>query len=339
MTKFHLLWIIITPFCYCNAQYSDQEVDSTGIISYADKFVVKVYANTQTDTYSLNNTENGNKLILASNNNYRLFVSLDYEFIGLSIGFAPTFFPGNNDDALKGESSFSDIRFRAALGHWIQGFQLGKIKGYYIENTEDFFPFWEEGTDPYLQIPTMTSKVFGMSTSYNFNPKFSFRNIFYQTEWQTKSAGSFIPSFFYNFNQLSYELGGQEAKEYSYPIRLAPAYYYTLVLHENWFVAGNLSPSMGIRFTKSTLTENKVRSVERYNSFIYALEGGLQLGYASRKVLFGAGFTFEMNGYNEDKTNAIVNDKIYGLLYFGYRFNAPGFIDRTYKKYAEKLGI
>lgn len=301
--------------------------------------MVKVYANTQTDTYSLNNTENGNKLTLASNNNYRLFVSLDYEFIGLSIGFAPTFFPGNNDDALKGESSFSDIRFRAALGHWIQGFQLGKIKGYYIENTEDFFPFWEEGTDPYLQIPTMTSKVFGMSTSYNFNPKFSFRNIFYQTEWQTKSAGSFIPSLFYNFNQLSYELGGQEAKEYSYPIRLAPAYYYTLVLHENWFVAGNLSPSMGIRFTKSTLTENEVRSVERYNSFIYALEGGLQLGYASRKVIFGAGFTFEMNGYNEDKTNAIVNDKIYGLLYFGYRFNAPGFIDRTYKKYAEKLGI
>ncbi len=338
LKTFYFLWMLFTPIYFCAAQSSEQ-ADSTGIISYADKFVVKVNVNTQTDVYALNNEANGDKLTIAPNNNYRLFFSLDYEFIGLSIGFSPTFFSGNNDDDLKGESSFSDVRFRAVIGNWIQGIQIGNIKGYYVENTQDFLPEWIEGVDPYIQIPSMTSKIFGMSTSYNFNPKFSFRNIFYQTEWQTKSAGSFIPSLYYNFNQLSYSLGGQDAKEYSYPIRLSPAYYYTLVIQKNWYIGGNLSPSFGIRFSKSSLTTENVRSVEKNSSFIYALEGGLQLGYASRKILFGAGLNFDINGYNEDKTSAIVNDKIYGVIFFGYRFNTPGFIDRTYKKYAEKLGI
>jgi hypothetical protein len=300
---------------------------------------VKINVDTQTDVYTLQNNQDGSKLTIAPNNNYRLFVSLDYQFLGLSIGFSPTFFPGNNDDDLKGESSFSDFRFRAALGQWIQGFQISSIKGYYVENTGDFLPGWTEGTDPYLQIPDLTSRIYGMSTSYSFNPNFSFRNILYQTEWQKKSAGSFIPSLFYSYDRFSYTLADQKAEEDIFPIRLAPSYYYTAVIHENWFIGGNLSPSLGVRFTKSTLTNNNISSTEKSNTFTYALEGGLQLGYASKKIIFGAGFTFDVNGYNEDKVNAVVNDKIYGLIYFGYRLNTPGFIDRTYNKFAEKVGL
>lgn len=329
---------MMAPLVAGMAQNSES-MDSTRILSYADKFVVKINFDTQTDIYSLRNNEGNEQLTIAPNNNYRLFVSLDYEFLGLSIGFAPAFIPGNNDDDLKGESSFSDFKFRAAIGRWIQGFQLGKIKGYYVENTGDFVPGWQEGVEPYIQIPTMTSKIYGMWTSYNFNPNFSLRNILYQTEWQKKSAGSFIPSLYYSYEELSYSLGGQDAKEMAFPIRLAPAYFYTLVIRENWFLGGNLSPSIGLRFAKSTLTENEVRSVEKHTAFTQALEGGIQLGYASKKIIFGAGVNFNVNAYEEDKTNAIVNDKLYGLVYFGYRINTPGLIERTYQKFAEKLGL
>lgn len=329
---------MIAPLYFCVAQNS-KEIDSTRIVSYADKFVVKINVDTQTDVYTLRNNQDGSKLTITPNNNYRLFVSLDYQFLGLSIGFAPTFFTDNNDDDLKGESSFSDFRFRAVLGQWIQGFQISNIKGYYIENTGDFLPEWREGVDPYLQIPDLTSKIYGMSTSYNFNPNFSFRNLLYHTEWQKRSAGSFIPTLFYSYDQFSYTLTDQKVKQDIFPIRLALAYYYTRVIHENWFISGNLSPSLGVRFSKRTLTNTNLRSIEKNTAFTNALEGGLQVGYASKKVVFGAGFTFDVNGYNKDKINAVANDKIYGLIYFGYRLNTPGFIDRTYNKFAKKIGI
>lgn len=194
---------MITPLFFCIAQNS-KEVDSTRIVSYADKFVVKINVDTQTDIYTVRNNQNGSELIIVPNNNYRVFLSLDYEFLGVSIGFSPTFFPGNNDDDFRGESSFSDFKFRAVLRQWIQGFQMSTIKGYYVENSGDFLPGWTEGLGPYLQIPDLTSKTFGMSTSYSFNPNFSFRNILYQTEWQKKSAGSFIPALFYSYDRLSY---------------------------------------------------------------------------------------------------------------------------------------
>ncbi len=329
---------MIAPLFFCIAQNS-KEIDSTSIVSYADKFVVKINVDTQTDIYTVRDNRDGTELTIVPNNNYRLFLSLDYEFLGLSIGFSPTFFPGNNDDDLRGESSFSDFKFRAALGKWIQGFQISTIKGYYVENTGDFLPGWTEGVDPYLQIPDLTSKTFGMSTSYNFNPNFSFRNILYQTEWQKKSAGSFIPALSYSYDRLSYSLGDQQLKEDVFPIRLALAYYYTAVIEENWFISGNLAPSLGFRFTKSTLETNDTLSIEKYTATTYSLEGGLQLGYASKKIIFGAGFTFNINDYNEDEVNAIVNDKVYGIVYFGYRLDTPSFIARTYDKFAEKVGL
>ncbi len=69
------------------------------------------------------------------------------------------------------------------------------------------------------------------------------------------------------------------------------------------------------------------------------MEGVLQARYTSKKIIFGAGFTFDLNGYNEDEANAIVNDKVYGIVYFGYRLDTPSFIARTYDKFAEKVGL
>ena len=313
-----------------------RQKDSTAIISYADKFVVKLNVDTQTDTYTLNNLD-GTNLRIAPNNNYRLFLSLDYQFLGLSIGFAPTFFPGNNEDDLKGESSFSDFRFRAALGQWVQGFQISSIKGYYVENTGDFIPGWEEGVEPYIQISNLTNRIYGMSTSYVFNPNFSFRNVLYNTEWQKKSAGSFIPTLFYSYDPFSYELDEVKSKEDVFPVRLSLAYYYTIVMQENWFIASNLNPSLGVRFSKLKLTVNDIATQQNNTYFTTALEGGLQIGYASRKIVFGGGFTFDVNWNDEDRLGAVENNKIYGLIYFGYRLNTPGFIDRAYNKFAKKI--
>ena len=178
-----------------------------------------------------------------------------------------------------------------------------------------------------------------MSTSYVFNRNFSFRNILYNTEWQKKSAGSFIPTLYYSYDRLSYSFEDLKSKEDILPIRLALGYYHTWVFKENWFISGNLSPSLGIRFSKTRETFNGISSERSNTAFTRTLEGGANLGYASKKIVFGLGFTFDVNGYDEDKFNAVTTNDIYGKIYFGYRFNTPGFIDRAYNKFAKKIGM
>jgi len=336
--KIYMVLLLSAPFHLCLAQNA-KEVDSTFIISYADKFVVKLNLDTRVNSYSLNNLQDGTNLLITPNIGYNVFLSLDYQFFGLSIGFSPSFLaPGVNDD-LKGESSFSDFRFRAALGHWVQGFQVSSIEGYYVENTEDFLPDWMEGVDPYIQLSDFKSQIWGMSTSYVFNRNFSFRNILYNTEWQKKSAGSFIPTLYYSYDRLSYSFEDLKSKEDILPIRLALGYYHTWVFKENWFISGNLSPSLGLRFSKTQETFNAISSERSNTAFTRTLEGGANLGYASEKIVFGLGFTFDVNGYDEDKFNAVTTNDIYGKIYFGYRFNTPGFIDRAYTKFAKKIGM
>ncbi|MGB5378224.1 hypothetical protein [Muriicola sp.] len=77
--KIASILILLISTLYAHSQ-KIKEADSTYILSYADKFVVKLNVDTQTDTYSLTNIQDGSQLRIAPNNNYRLFLSLDTSF-------------------------------------------------------------------------------------------------------------------------------------------------------------------------------------------------------------------------------------------------------------------
>lgn len=304
--------------------------DSITLVSYADKVIIKTNISTESDTYILRGANDNIDLEVISNNNYRLFLSLDYQFIGISIGFDPSFFPSNRDDYLKGESNYSDFQFHFFLGKWIQTIKYKKIKGYYIENTHDFVSNWVKGEDPYIQIPSLKNTSWGMSTSYVFNPKFSARNIIYQTEWQKQSAGSLVPTLFYNYNQISFDFEGTNSKNDIFDISLSLAYYYTFVINENWFIAPNLSPSLGIKFDKNRSITNSIKDSDNSTYFNRLIEGGLQVGYSSNKLIFGGSFNFRSSRYNSNNNTITENNQIFGKVYLGYRFDTPKFIENSF---------
>jgi hypothetical protein len=310
--------------------------DSTSIISYTDKIIIKANLDTQTDSYSVA-SENGLDYRLSANNQYRLVLSLDYEFIGASIGFSPKFLPGNDDTDLKGESSYDDYSFRFFLGNWTQELQYKKVQNFYVENTNDFIPTWIDGQDPYIQFPDFKTIYWGGSTSYVLNPNFSLRNVVYNTEWQRKSAGSFIPTLRYGFTRLSATLGDTKSYENSFDISIAPEYFYTFVLHENWFLSLFLSPSFGVRFSKDGIVGTNENENHMY--WPLSVDGGLQLGYSSSKFIYGANLEFESTWYNEDSMTNITNDTMFEKIYFGYRFDAPKSVKKTFNSINEKLGL
>jgi hypothetical protein len=317
---------------------NNSKKDTTNFIYYPDKIMVRANLSTQTDTYFYTAKESQN-LKIVPNNDYKLFLTVDYKFIGFSYGFFPKFFGVNNDNSLKGKSSFSDYNFRLFLGHWLQNFQYSKVRGYYVENTADFVPDWTEGKDPYLQFPNLKNETFGMSTSYVFNPKFSLKSITSFTEWQKQSAGSFIPTLTYDYNRFSFDQNGNKSKEDNYNIRLGLSYFYNFIVHEKFYIAPNLTPSVGVRFSKNKSADTDGNTIEKETYFTQFLEGGIKMGYNSNHILFGASFNFNVNWYKENRKNSIENNKIYGLLYFGYRFDAPNFIAKPAKKIEEKIKL
>lgn len=335
----NLYFLFFQILCY-NLSHSQNfvESDSTAIISYVDKIIIKINADTQTDTYIIKDETDNTNIVLLPNSNLRLSLSLDYEFIGASIGFSPKFISGNNDDDLKGESSFTDYRFRFFLGNWTQEFIYSNIQGYYIENTGEYLPDWVENEDPYIQFPNLKVIKWGGTTSYVLNKEFSLRNVVYQTEWQRKSAGSFIPELSYSFNRFSNKLDGLKSFENAFDIKLASSYYYTWVIHKNWFVSSFISPSLGMRFSNYEEERNEGVFKDKNQHLIKSLDGGLQLGFGSRKIIFGANVNLDVNWYNENKTTNIIDDKIYAKLYFGYRFNAPKAIQKPFMWINKKFG-
>ncbi|RIV68548.1 DUF4421 family protein [Flagellimonas aequoris] len=326
---FPALW----PMCVCAfflLTFGHSQTDTTRIINYTDKIILKANVDTRSDVILYKNREDGSRLHLLPNNRYRLFLSLDYEFIGVSIGVVPKFLGANSDEDLKGTSSFTDYRFRFFLGKWVQSLTYSNVKGYYVRNTRDFVPDWTKGTNPYLQFEGLGNTLYGMSTSYVFNPDFSYRNIVYQNEWQRKSSGSLVASLYYDYTLFRLKEESVDAVEKFFNVRLAPSYYYTFVLHDNWFLSGNISPSLGIKTSRYEIRTDTPPEVEKNTYFTKNLAGGINLGFSSEKVIFGINLNFSADWYNEDDASNVETDQFYGLLYFGYRFEPPKGIKKLF---------
>ncbi|TEB40855.1 hypothetical protein D0809_28485, partial [Flavobacterium circumlabens] len=83
--------VLLLFFCLnFTKSYSQNELqkDTVNFIYYPDKIMVRANLSTQSDSYLLND-KNGPNLNLETNNSYKLFLNIDYKFIGFSYGFYP----------------------------------------------------------------------------------------------------------------------------------------------------------------------------------------------------------------------------------------------------------
>lgn len=307
--------------------------DSVKIISYADKIMVKANLDTQTEEFVIANQNDIYRLAL--NNKTKLSLSVDYKIISASISFSPKFLPGNNDDDSKGESSFTDLKFRFFPGKFIQTFHYKRLKGFYLKNTPDFVPNWEDENFPYVQFPDLKSTTFGGSTSFVFNPDFSLKSLLYQREWQKFSAGSFVPSLNYDLSFLSNDFGTYKGKERELDFNLDLAYYYNWVISEKFTIAPYAYTGAGIRFTKYREKGEEINAVEKDKYFTYEYGTGIHLGFNSEKFLFGGRLNYASFNYKPDDEK-FANNSLYGLIFVGYRFNPPKKVEKIYEKVEEK---
>lgn len=333
---FPIMILLLLILDATGASARDTTGDSSNFESYSDKILIKLNVSTQTDQYTLT-YKTGPAIRLMTNNDYKVFLSLDYEFIGFSYGFSPKLFDANDDDVIKGHSSFTNYKLQLFPGQWLQTISFDKVKGYYIDNTQDFIPGWQQGKYPYLQIPDLKTVQWAFSTSYVLNPGFSFKNLIYQTEWQKRSAGSFVPVAFYDYTRTSFDLSGTKGLQKDFNFRLGLGYYHTFIIAHRFYIAPNIVPSLGIRYTRFRSEAGGAITTNNNTYFTRFLDGGLKAGFNSRRWVAGFGLSFNISWYNEDPGTIVRNDRAYGIIYMGFRFGTPRFIADTYRKLSDRL--
>ena len=283
---------------------------------YDDKVISSIYYLDTSNNFQVSfNSEEGKKEYLELNPNKReqLGIGLSYKFIDISFGFAPKFFSENKDNS---DSKLFSFNTRFYYKQWMQSFSFINQKGFYIiDNEMNVF------------LPKIRSTKIGGTTSYIFNKNFSYKTLVSQNEWQTKSSGSFIPSFTFYYTNLNLDNGLDTSNGDLYIFSLAPSYFYNFVISDCVLIGSGIAFGAGIT------------DVDGDSSALYQLDFNLKLAY-NRDRFFGFANLNTLNFIQNDAAESRLNDNISTVKFsIGYRFDPPRKVKEVYDKINQKTGL
>jgi hypothetical protein len=197
----------------------------------------------------------------------------------------------------------------------MQSFTYINQKGFYISDDNIT-----------AQLPDMRTMKIGGSTAYVFNDKFSFKTLVSQNEWQTKSSGSFIPTFSFYYTNLDLNTPDSSPGD-MYVFTLAPSYFYNFVISDRVLIGAGLALGAGLNM------------IDKDTSALYQADFNLKLAYNNDR--FFAFATLNTISFAQDeKVDPRLNDNIATLkLSAGYRFDPPKKVKEVYDKVNEKIGL
>ena len=292
--------ILFFGLCYLTQCGIAQESDYKE--AFPDKITFRLALQTTSNNFTLRDKITRNKTEFIPNDKSYLGLSVLFRFLEVDFGYAPNFLSENKDN---GESKLITFNIRTFFGQYMQTIDIYKQKGFFIR-TQD------------LTLPINDLKTFkiGGTSSYIFNPDFSFRAIGFQNEWQKKSVGSFIPSISYYYTKFKLEDPIIENQlEHSFKLAVGPGYYYNWVFEENYLISAGATGGLGFNLSKS----QGETSLTALAQLIFRLTGG----YNSETFFSGVNINTQLLTHTS-ADNLILDDSISFLeFYVGYRFDAP----------------
>lgn len=286
------------------------------IQKFPDKISAQLFTLNTYNNFTIDYKTEGIIVDLSPNRKTTLGVAVQYDILFLSIGFAPKFFTDNRDNKNSKMTSFSLSLFP---GQWVQYFDYINQKGMTLEV--------DEGS---LYLSSLKTMKLGGSTAYVFNRNYSVNALSFQSERQLKSAGSFIPTLSYYYTELSGDASeGIGGKTYFIDVALSPGYNYNWVIAKKFLVAGGFS--LGAGFTRTV--DEEVNTT----TFLSTASLNLSLGYNS-DTFYGGLQTKGIASSHSAQSNVTMNDVVsYATVFFGYRFDGPGFLTKEKNKIKERL--
>lgn len=282
--------------------------------SYNDKITTSIYYLDTSNSFEIASDIQEPKIYLnlIPNRREQIGFNLNYKIIDVSIGFAPKFLSQN-----KGDSNSKHFNFNTRFYYkkWMQSFTFINQKGFYISDNNIT-----------AQLPDMRTTKIGGSTSYVFNDKFSFKTLVSQNEWQTKSSGSFIPSFSFYYTNIDLNTSDTSPSD-MYMFTLSPSYFYNFVISNRVLIGAGIGLGGGVNVTDGD------------TSAIYQGEFNLKLAYNNDRF-FGFASLNTVSFAQDDKVDPRLNDNIATVkLSVGYRFDPPKKVKEVYDNVNKKIGL
>lgn len=318
-----------------------QEKDSTSIVEQEVQYVqnlshvISLKTNINDNVESFYVTAPGTEYDLRPNTNLANSYNFSYEFIIFSFSYNPGFINRNIDEDQNGKTKI--IRFGTDLGlgpYIVQHLSYQKIRGFYLHNTEDFNPAWQED-DPRFQVPKLNYLSWHGKTTYRPNTKYSIFSTIASNQRQLRSAGSFIYSLSYRYYIVDDRtaLTGTNSSQRSDNLEFIGSigYAYNYVLNQRFYVSAGLFPGIGLVHSK-LITRLPSETVEtKDDSRLHKLEGFVALGYDTGKFFTGAQLNiFSAKRYQTNNNgNAIFNNRSSFEVFIGFRFKPPGFLQKA----------
>jgi len=300
------------------------------IITYQDAITFRVAVSDKFNAFKLRSKEDDLSAVIRPNQQINSTFSLQFRFIEIDIGYTPTFIKFNNDDDKNGKTNFFNLATRFYIKKWIQNLEFTKTKGFFIESKD--FGFAKENN---IIFPDLKVLKIGGSSAYSFNPNFSFRSIFGQTEWQRKSSGSFVPTISYYYTQFKDDSNGID--EYI-DLVAGPSYFYNWTLTESLMVSGGIYGGIGYSNVHSSGFKDGTPN-STLDGINYRTEITLAIGYNTKKIFTGVMASFN-SFYHNIETNFRIDDHQQFLeFHIGYRFDAPKKMVQIMDIVESKLGI
>jgi len=298
----------------CFAQRNDS-LQNSYFKSYHNKVTVSTYYLDTSNNFQIGFDSQGQKkyIDLIPNRQEQLGLSLSYEFVDISFGFAPQFFDVNKDNS---NSKLFSFNTRFYYKKWMQSFTFINQKGFYAS---------EEKVS--VDFPRMRTTKIGGTTSYIFNDKFSYKALVNQNEWQTKSSGSFIPSFSFYYTNLNLNNEPNSSSGDIYVFSLAPSYFYNFVISDRILIGTGIAIGAGIN------------DIDGDTSALYELDLNLKLAYNTDRFFAFASLN-QLNFIQNDTAETRLNDNISTVKFsIGYRFDPPKKVKEVYEKVNDKTGL
>lgn len=333
MLKSIFFLLFITPLLVISQEVQDGFADRY-IESMQSKLNVNLALDNDIETFEFN--DGISSYSVKPNTSSRILIGVNHDFLTIRVGFSPKFLADDASET-KGSTKVFKINMDIFFNKWVQTFEVSDIKGYYIDDVSDPGNFNIPADTEYIILPHLKTRTFRGITRYNFNDNFSFKALLNQNEIQRKSAGSFVPSFTYEYFKLSDKTSIQELK--SVNLIINAGYFYTFVINKKLYANLGISPGLGYGFNKLTTEFEDDKFIDKNTEFIFNMNSLIGLGYNS-KSFFGGVFLRGIATTHDD--NSIVKfDSVRGIvkIFIGYRFGTPKFVNQSFDWMKDKNPI
>ncbi|MDO5105270.1 DUF4421 family protein [Capnocytophaga sp.] len=281
------------------------QLPESPFISYRYKIAPSITYFDSSSEYFLqyNDGKERHTMTLKPNTQKQLVFGLNYHLLSVNFGVTPGFMQVNKDTQ---KTKQFNLGINISSKKWFHTLNVAHRKGYFMD--------FNEINGFYSKISTLK---LGGSTAFVLNDRFSYRSLAKNTEWQQKSAGSFVANTSFNYTKLNF--GDDKDKIYAemYNIMLAPSYYYNFIIKRNFMISIGLMVGTGFNFSDNDFDP------------IYELTGHLRLAYNQENF-------FSFVAINETNTSQKAKDGSFDDVYstlrigIGYRFDAPKKVNKVF---------